>query len=323
VVKLGPCFGEDMVMRRHPRPAFTLIEVLIVVFIVAVLIAILIPMLARQRELARRNACAANMSGMGKGFYTYSENEWPIAAPNSIHKPTRTPVTYYNMTGRHGGPMVSGDPGTQSPGHYWDQLSTTRNIWQLVKTGGTSPKSLICPSSKDSPDTVSDPEVFWDCPAKPGDTTHDRGWNPTVNNETCISYGYQVPYGAKGRPTTEVDQRMALAADKGPYGGVSLNNNTVSAPPTSLSVSSPPEQWRPFNSPNHGGEGQVVLFADSHAEFLDRPIVGAGEDNIYTAWKRQGDKADPTTRMHGDRPANAAPFNALTPAENTDSLIYP
>ena len=101
----------------------------------------------------------------------------------------------------------------------------------------------------------------------------------------------------------------------------------MTAPPAGLNASSDPKLWRPFNSPNHGGllagKGQNVLFADCHAEFLTTPIVGVGQDNIYTAWKRQGDKGDPGTRMHGDRPANTPGFDSLTPAENTDSLIYP
>lgn len=138
-----------------------------------------------------------------------------------------------------------------------------------------------------------------------------------------MSYGYQVPYGRKGRPQTEADQRMPLAADKGPYGGVSLNNARISVPPTNLNSTSDPKQWRSFNSLNHRGQGQCVLLADSHAEFLTKPIVGVDHDNIYTTWKRQGEQGDETTRLHGDRPDKVAPYNSLTPASDTDSLIYP
>jgi type II secretory pathway pseudopilin PulG len=311
-------------MRACSLRGFTRIEAVIVLAIAGVLLSVLGVTLAWQRERARRTQCAENLSGMGRGFYTYATegtDSWPIAAPNSTHRPVPAPVVYYNMTGRHGGLGAAGDPGSEAPEQYWDQLSTTRNIWILVKTGGAFPKSFICPSSDAGPDTVADPELFWDFPARLSDTTADRGWNSTSNNETCVSYGYQVPYGGKGKPSTEVDQRMALAADKGPYGGVSLNNSQVITPPASLNAGSDTKLWRPFNSPNHGGQG--VLFADSHAEFLTTPIVGVGKDNIYTAWKRQDGRGNPDTRLHGDQPANTAGFDSLTPAENTDSLIYP
>jgi prepilin-type processing-associated H-X9-DG protein len=317
-------------MNSTSRRGFTRMEAVIVLVIIGVLLGILITITPWLREQTRREQCVANLSGMGKGFYTYctlSSDVWPIAGPNSTQNPSPSPVVYYNITGRHGGLGAAGDLGLQPSAPYWNQLSTTRSMWILLKASGTSPKAFICPSSGDDPDTVGKPGAFWDFPARPGDMTADRGWNPTANNETCVSYGYQVPYGPKGKPTTEVNQRMVLAADKGPYGGVSLNNSQVTAPPASLDAGSDPKLWRPFNSPNHGGllagNGQNVLFADSHVEFVSTPIVGVLQDNIYTAWKRQGDKGDFDTRMHGDRPANTAPFNSLTPAADTDSLIYP
>src|SRR5687767_4393304 len=80
------------------------------------------------------------------------------------------------------------------------KVSNTRNLWMLVRNGSSSPKSFVCPSSSDSSNEDDDPQVFWDF----------KNWGE-------ISYGYQVPYGTKGRPTSDCDQRMPLAADKGPY----------------------------------------------------------------------------------------------------------
>jgi hypothetical protein len=316
-------------MRPRCRPALTRIEVAIVLATIALIFALslsyTLPGLAWMRERSRRNTCVLNLKGMGTGFYTYliSAPEWPIAAPSSRANPTPTPVVYFNMTGRHGGAGRTGDPVSQASGSYWDQLSTTRSMWMLIRQGGCDPRTFICLSTSDTPDTVANPASFWDFAAKPADTSDDRGWDPAANNEQCVSYGYQVPYGEKGLPSADCDQRMALAADKGPYGAVSLNNAGVTDPPTTLNEDSDPNQWSPFNSLNHGGQGQGVLYADSHVEFQPTPIVGVGRDNIYTAWKRPGDVPDRSTRLHGDRPGNMAPFNSLTPAEETDSLIYP
>ncbi len=328
-------------VRRKERSGFTLIELLVVVAIIALLISILLPSLARARELAKRTTCAANMSGMGKGYYTYAtenNDSWPVAAPNSTMRTNPQAVAYWNMTGMNGGmtnQTPSGDPASMANMTYYQQLSVTRCEWQLIKTGGTSPKSFICPSSSDTPDSVDNPADFWDFPAKPGDATSlvaNRGYNSGSNNETAVSYGYQVPYGNKGKPSTEVDQRMALAADKGPYGGASIGQGLIAPPETgtnAVTLNSSPDEWMRYNSPNHGGllsgEGQVVLYADSHAEFLPKPIVGVGSDNIYTAWPQSGTfpnfSGDPSKRIWGMRPDTG--LATLVPSENTDSLIYP
>ncbi|HPD30515.1 MAG TPA: prepilin-type N-terminal cleavage/methylation domain-containing protein [Phycisphaerae bacterium] len=316
-------------MRRKNRCGFTLIELLVVVSIIALLIAILLPSLTMARELARRAACAANLSGIGKGFYTYAMDNGdscPIAAPNSTMNPNPSPVEYYNMTGKNGGAGTLGDPGRQPSGSYWAQLSTTRTFWLLVKINGTSSRSFICPSSGDAPDNAENPADYWDFMAASPGTDQHRGWAANRNNETHVSYGTQVPYGSKGRPGIEADPRMALAADKGPYGGVSLGNPQIIAPPPGIDLRNvSPDECMPYNSGNHGGlgsgQGQVVLFVDSHAEFLNKPVVGAAMDNIYTAWNLNGNQPEPTSRYCGRRPSADLP--SLVPAADSDTLIYP
>jgi prepilin-type N-terminal cleavage/methylation domain-containing protein len=317
-------------MRRKQRSGFTLIELLVVVSIIALLISILLPSLARARELARRAVCGTNVAGIGRGFFTYAaeNNEsLPIAAPNSTMNSPPAPVEYYNMTGRYGAVNMDPSNTTVNPaGNYWRQLSVTRNLWQLVRTGA-SPKSFICPSSGDTADMPDNPADLWDFAAGANATANatDRGWNAGANNEACVSYGMQVPYGTKGRPSTEMDPRMVLAADKGPYGGASLGNSRIVAPPTTLTRSSSPDEWMIHNSGSHGGlgtgEGQNVLFVDSHVDFVNRPIVGPAADNIYTAWNVNGTTPDPASAIWGRRPSSATP--SLTPVEDTDAYIYP
>jgi len=320
------------------RSGFTLIELLVVVAIIALLISILLPSLARARELAKRTTCAANMSGIGKGLHTYSNDGnqgMPIAAhskPINAATPQTGLTTYVAMIG-----SKRGLQGTPSAGETFapasgaaSSMSTVRNLWTLVRAGGSTPASFTCPSSDDQKNDEDNPQDYWDFGK--GDSTVEgtlgtlataqQGW-------AQVSYGYQVPYGTYGKPSGEGDQRSVLSADKGPYsgfleGGKSPDPSLATPPPalTAMTSTSSPDDWRKFNSPNHGGfgdgEGQNVLFADSHADWANRPTAGPGIDNIYTQWGA----ALPTyaQKVQGTVPSAA---NKATPYSNTDALIYP
>lgn len=280
-------------------PGFTVAELLIVIGVILLLAALLF---VSASSIPRRRygaSCAANVSGMGKGLYTYAvENSdiYPIAAHVPAEADEVGRVKYApGMIGTHRGD--GSDPKSGETTEKDTEMSTTRNLWCLVRTGGTSPRSFICPSANDQPNDEDNPADYWDF----------RSWRE-------ISYGYQVPYGKHGRPTTECDSRMALAADKGPY-GAALENEAKNPGMHTLRIDSPPEAWMPWNSPNHAGEGQVVLFADTHAEFLAKPICGVGYDNIYTRWSA----ADGL----GPRIQGTPPTGIETPWSDTDSLIYP
>jgi len=116
--------------------------------------------------------------------------------------------------------------------------------------------------------------------ASPGDTQVKVGWDQ-------VSYGYQVPYGDRGRPRTDCDQRMAIAADKGRTAPLSMATSAT----TRRLHGGAQNRLRArrvvtVQLPNHGGsgagEGQVVLYADAHAQFESKPTVGVAYDNIYT-----------------------------------------
>ncbi|HXK85941.1 MAG TPA: prepilin-type N-terminal cleavage/methylation domain-containing protein [Phycisphaerae bacterium] len=316
---------------RKGRSGFTLIELLVVVAIIALLISILLPSLARARELAKRTTCAANLNGIGKGLFTYATDGnqgMPIAAhqPDTDNDLKSGAVKYDEMIGSKRGQL--GSPALGETYENENLMSTVRNLWTLVRNGASTPASFICPSTNDQKNDEDSPQDYWDFGL--GDST-TAGTAPSrsdwAKGYTQVSYGYQVPYGSTGKPSAESDQRAVLSADKGPY-GITIDGNQGTHPgdPT-IATTASPDEWRKYNSPNHGGrdegEGQNVLFADSHVDWANKPTAGPAFDNIYTQWSQDPTKTTSMTVEHRAKGFAPKRGDRLTPYANTDGLIYP
>jgi hypothetical protein len=296
--------------------------------------------------------CGSNVKGMGTSFKIYAndnQEHWPtvpfLSSTTQIIGWTNdiTPVGFPNTNPWPNPPSVTlnaPQPNRQSISSTTASvsLSVTRSMWMLVRSGDVTPKGFICPSSGNSEANEQNIDLFYD-----------------FNSLENVSYGYQVPYGPfSTRGSEDIDPRMAVAGDKGPYTGT---NPESTAPPggtpngtfnvnewNALTGYTSPQSWRRYNSPNHGGsgsgEGQNLLFGDGHADFERTPIVGIDKDNVYT---KIGDLAQITNSSNepiisGVRPsstqlqANSAlgarypgykSRNAGQSDASTDSLIYP
>jgi prepilin-type processing-associated H-X9-DG protein/prepilin-type N-terminal cleavage/methylation domain-containing protein len=65
--------GCDSFRRTSVRPAFTLVELLVVIGIIAILIGLLMPSLSRARENARRVNCMSNMRQLTTAWVAYAQ----------------------------------------------------------------------------------------------------------------------------------------------------------------------------------------------------------------------------------------------------------
>ncbi len=304
---------------RTRRRSLTQLEVLalLVVFVIAVSLWF---GLTRGRfsphELSPRLVCASNLKGIGTSCKIYaneSDGSWPIPAFDEGYIGN---IDYRVQVGGGAGSVRS--PSRSQPSQSRTggatQLSVTRALWTFVRSGDVTVKQFICLASGDTEDGTEYLDHYYD-----------------FTSYRNLSYGYQVPFGpAATRPRDGLDNRMVLAADKGPY-----VDGSVSSPPPGLKpiaplgpgyATTPPGAWAQYNSPNHPGEGQNVLYADGHVEFRRVPTVGVDGDNIYTVAL---DNYNESSRVAGESPWMRSqppffPFIFDAPRlSSTDSVIFP
>jgi prepilin-type N-terminal cleavage/methylation domain-containing protein len=317
---------------RRKKSGFTLIELLVVVAIIALLISILLPSISRAKELAQRAVCAANLRGIGQGFYIYANDnrEWfphslyqePLAATDN-----EISVEYVEQMGVRYDLRTEID---QEP--LWDKVPVSRSLFLLVIGGQCTSGQFICPSSGETEDVMRNRIGGEDVAAQPGINRFDFRGYPN------LSYGYQMPFGRMAKPHTNMDTRMPIGSDKGPYfQSGDMDPTTHHTPDMARTTAEPPDfdgetdmeqllripndRWRQYNSRNHNAEGQQVLFLDGHVSFWSKPTAGVNNDNIFTI---QGTDGAPGYEFsHSYLGSSPAMHTTLGPLTATDTVIIP
>ncbi len=292
-------------------------------------VAILLPSLSRARELAKRTVCANHLQLAGQAAIAYANDSldfFPVAPYNPhAEAPERHRVRYIGRLGDRCGERTLGNqdpPGARGPDE--SSVHPSRSLFLLISQGLVTPAEFVCPGSGDIVDPLTPTAAGTGQRVKPGVDRFDflGYWH--------LSFGYQMPFGARARPSVLLDRGMALLADKGPYfevggshastGGVRDRPSDRQAPafneaPEKLAEITS-DRWRPYNSRNHQGEGQNVLYVDGHVDFQKRPTVGVDYDNIYTL---QGGPSLESVIL-GLSPAQ---HELRAPLTNTDNVIVP
>ena len=254
-------------------------ELLVVIAIIALLMGILMPALSRVRQLAFRLTCGTNLAGIGKAMLIYAndyEDElprsggrdtvWGMMPPNGWKAATRQAAFGLKPDGTAGSASISSC------------------FYLLVKYAEVTPKSFVCKG-----DAGTTEFKLSDIANVPQDFELIMAWDfgpPNEARKHC-SYTYHVPFG-KYALTSASEPGLAVAADRNPWiaspAGPAQSFTEFKPDVIGPGISTPgtSEQARKGNAIAHQGDGQNVLFLDSHVEFAKRSYCAVEDDNIYT-----------------------------------------
>ena len=295
------------------RRGFTLVELLVVIAIIALLMGILMPALARVRQLAFRMTCGTNLAGIGKAMLIYAndyEDELPRAGGRDS---TWGKLKNFAATNRYDAYGVNPTTGAGGAASY------TSCFYLLVKYSEVTPKSFVCKGDAGT----SEFKISELPPSTVPTTTElidlwDFGpHNATTNPGQYCSYAYHVPFGLYAL-TTSSEPGFAVAADRNPWiaspAGAAPTNFGQFIPdlPSAGFTTGTAETARLGNAIAHQGDGQNVLFLDSHVEFAKRAFCSIEDDNIYTQSARGPERGDP----RGNKPDST-----MQPLARKDSLL--
>ncbi|MEM8495663.1 MAG: hypothetical protein AAF663_09790 [Planctomycetota bacterium] len=253
----------------YERRAFTLGELIAACVAVGLLVVVVLtlqPSLSRSRETANLVKCASNLRQIGLAAILYSmdnNNAFPSLARDFSKPPTA--FSGWDSADPWAGPEPN---------------DITAAWYMLVRTQDIDPGVFLCPSEVENHARVRP----WDFASKPVEQTSN------FPHAGFLSYSFANPYSESPDWTwdTTVSVDMPLAADRNP-GGEAVVDAT-------LDWSA--QEMKSANSPNHGNEGQNVLYADGHITFENTPFVGIRRDNIFTTGTL-GKAGDPARRTNG------------------------
>jgi len=310
--------------------AFGLVEVIVILIAVAILLFLLLPAIIIPVTSAPRAQCAYNLSQIGKAMQVYAmghKHPWPdVFTEESTHWDdvgnTRTdewdPVT------------SKGKPPKIKPGDNGEPVqSNTANLWLLVVAANLSPECFVCPLSAHQVDEMAEGDY---------ETVRD------FRGEMFVSYSFQNVLGEyRLTSTSGRASSMAVAADANPMrrdfwsgapGGGKKDGVTDRRLADTARFIGGDEyiaMWNAgaweLNSPNHGFQGQNVLYLDGHVAWATHPYCGPNWDNIWL--RRRTDvsvQIDPknieTLRAYND--VTSYDGKSTLPADSTgDSFLVP
>ncbi|HUT29631.1 MAG TPA: hypothetical protein VMX13_07560 [Sedimentisphaerales bacterium] len=297
-------------------------ELLAVIAAVTLVVFVLMPGLYRSRQTAIRLLCQTNLEGIGRVMTTFANDNagrYPRAGGEaSTWSATGTIRSWYG--GIHGtedeafGIIRDAGGEITTPG----EATITSSFYLLVKHNLATPKQFVCKGDVGAVEWKIHEDRIATLIGLDMSRAFDFGAGGRLGGRTgpllpypgeVVSYSYHTPYSMVGSVETFVITDLSnpaspVCADRNPY-----LDKKAGIPPTD------DDDKRNFNSVSHQGKGQNVLYKDGHVRFEDRPIIGLGDDNIYTYRIEETD--DPTL---GTGPFSEGDPMAY-PWDETDALL--
>lgn len=185
---------------NNTKPAFTLVELLVVISIIAVLLAVLMPSLNKAREMAKTTICRSNFKQLGLGLFMYANNnnnKWP----SKFNVPSGDPLVTYN-----GLPIKY-----YSSWQLWLDHPTNTNLWLsrirpafldlLTPRYLPDNKIYFCPNASKNK-TFASVKDSWNIAQRNiiiGQWTYqsyNMDWSPKGKTLDKTKYGFQALWGA-------------------------------------------------------------------------------------------------------------------------------
>ena len=258
-------------------------------------------------DVQMRVKCASNLRMIGQAMMLFS-NEHGGAMPRTrAEKGAANPVPVWGTPYRDNknlGPVDAklANPLDANAGAAPKPNDVTAALFLLIRTQDIGPANFVCPSTG---------QTGWNYGSTARQHNTARNWTNWPGDATQrdhLSYSMQNPYASadatrKGfKWNNALPPSFAIAADMNPGIDALLK----------LTVNSPRDQMIKGNSPNHGGEGQNVLFGDGHVQFDSKPFIGVDDDNIYTY--------GPSGTKHPNQGGDGI---VGSPADANDSILLP
>jgi len=267
------------------RRGLTYLDLLALICSMVMLAAVAAPGIGRLRERNCRVICASHLRQIAMGMMLYANDNKGAYPRVRYDAKDDAKLNYYTASD-------SEDPFAKNGPEIND---VTAAMFLLIRNADLNPSVFLCPALYYQRLSDAGKVQFDKDNPVPGAEDGSRGiqlpepkWTiskmSNFPSPESLHYSIAYPYPPAASIKVGYKYNTGVVADF----VIAADTNPGSDELLKVLWGSPEDLLRKANSPNHGGDGQNVLFNDGHVEWCTSPFMGAGlgpnpvPDNIYT-----------------------------------------